>query len=70
MLSGGWSRMAAWTTRKEASFYVSYSLLVLRTVIDIGSLLGTLLGTMLTYKKNTYMHSQRSLDKANTDSKP
>ena len=35
--------------------------------MDMGSIPGTILGTIMNYKKDSYVHCQRSLSKANID---
>ena len=48
--------------------YTCYSPYVLHNCIDMGSLLGTALGTTRNYKRDPYVHSLGILDKANINS--
>ena len=47
---------------------MSYSQYFLPNLMDMGSLLGTILGTILNYKRDPYVHNKGSLNKANIDS--
>ena len=47
---------------------VSYSEYVVCNLVDMDSLLGTMLWTVLNYKRDPYVHYKGSLHKVNTDS--
>ena len=44
---------------------VSYNQDVLQHLLDIGSLLGTIMGTILNYSRDPHVHSYGSINKAN-----
>ena len=47
---------------------MSCSQYFLHNLMGMGSLLGTILGTVLNYKRNPYVHPQWCLNKPHTDS--
>ena len=47
---------------------MSYGQYFLPNFMDMGSLLGTVLGTILNYKRDPYVHNKGSLNKVNIGS--
>ena len=50
------------------NYHMSYSQYSLHNSMDMGSLSGTILGTILNYMRGPYVHYNGALNKANIDS--
>ena len=70
MESGGCIFRTSEGLRSRDEFHVRCSQCFQQNFMDIGSSLGTMLGIVLNYKRNLYVHCLGFASKANIDSSP